>query len=592
MHAGCVRRGCRLRGLTASAYASFGFESVQASFNQAPPAGAEPGTPGPPDFQAGSHPYQLTTNFTFHTTKSSGGEHLDGSAKDLRIELPPGVVGNPSAVPRCPMTVFAGSENIIGGNCPADTQIGTVSIGFGGVLPIYNLVPPPGVAGQFGMLLFAPIFMEASVRSGSDYGLNVEMPNLPQGVPLAGVSVNLWGVPAVSGHNELRGECLRGGGSCPSDAPAVPFLTMPTYCSQPLITTVLADSWQEPGVFVEKSVTTDASDGAPGGLSGCDRLHFGPTIAVQPESSAADSPTGLSLDTSLPYNSDPEGLAEANPESISMALPAGLSINPATAAGLAGCSPAQIGIGETAKPECPNASKIGALEIETPMLSGILRGSIYLAQPAAGTFSGVVGVYVAGEKDGLLVKLSGQLDAQPGSGQLTFTLSKVPDLPFTAMKLLLDGGPRATIATPPGCGVYTATATMTPYSAPESGAPATASSSFAINEGCSGGFAPSFAAGATSSAAGQSTGFTLQLARGDGQQYIQSLDTTLPAGLVANLSTIVQCGEAEAAAGTCPASSEIGTVTIGAGAGADPYLSHGRGSSPARTAAQPSGWRW
>ncbi len=437
--AGCV-------AMTSSAYASFGFKSVQTSFNQAPPAGAEPGTPGPPDFQAGSHPYQLTTNFTFNTTSE---EHLEGSVKDLRIELPPGLVGNPSAVPRCPMAVFAGSQELIGGNCPADTQIGTFSIVGVLPIPIYNLVPPPGVASRFGVLVFTPVFMDATVRNGSDYGLNVEMPDLPQGIPLPNVSVNLWGVPAVSGHDELRGQCARGGGSCPSDAPAEPFLTLPTYCSQPLTTTVLADSWQEPGVFVEKSTTTDASDGAPGGLSGCDSLYFNPTIAVQPESSATDSPTGLSLDTSIPYNSDPEGLAEANPESISMALPAGLSINPATAAGLTGCSPAQFGIGQTAKPECPNASKIGALEIETPILAGILQGSIYLAQPAAGTFSGVVGVYLAGEKDGLLVKLSGQLDAQPGSGQLTFTLSNVPDLPFTAMKLLLYGGPRATVATPP-----------------------------------------------------------------------------------------------------------------------------------------------
>lgn len=532
--------GCAI--MSSSAYASFGFESVEASFNRAPVAGVEQ-----PDFQAGSHPYQLAMNFTFK----------GGAVKALHIELPRGVVGNPNAVPQCPMAAFTGG-GIFGGNCPADTQIGTASVGFGGVFPLYNLVPPSGIAGQFGMIYGTPIIMNAVIRSGSDYGLNVEMPAIPDEFPVEVVSVDLWGVPANHG----------------GAAPAEPFLTMPTSCSQPLTTTVAAYSWEEPEARVEKSVTTKAPNGAPGDLSGCDRLDFSPTIAVQPESSAADSPSGLSINMSIPYNNDPAGLAEASAKNISMAFPTGLSINPATGAGLTGCSPAQIGIGEASKPGCPNTSKMGVMEIETPLLSGSMQGSIYLAQPAESQFNGVENVYLAGEKDGLIIKLTGQLSTQPGSGQLTLTLNNLPEFPLNNFKLELFGGPRATVATPPSCGIFTATATLTPYSAPESGAPAMPSSSFAINEGCGGGFAPSFAAGATSSAAGRSTGFALQLARADGQQYIQNFNAVLPAGLVANLSTIPPCGEAQAAAGTCPASSEVGTVTIAAGAGSEPnYLS-------------------
>ncbi len=575
--------------MTSSAYGSFGFESLETSFNQAPPVGAPPGTFGPPDFQASSHPYQMMSSFLLNTIANpptSNNEGIavipDGAIKDLQIELPRGVAGNPSAAPQCPFVDLAGGTETFGGACPADTQVGTVTVEgptIDETVPLDNMVPPAGAPGQFGFEMASPILVNLMVRDSSDYGLNLELRNLPQEVGIWRISMTIWGVPAESSHDPFRGKCLgrhgESNGSCPGDAVAAPLLTMPTTCGEPLITTIAADSWENPGVRVEKSVTTEAAGGASGKLSGCDRLNFTPTVAVQPESSSADSPSGLSIHVGLPYNNDPQALAEADLRSINVALPAGLSVNPPAAAGLIGCSAAQIGIGQATEASCPNESKIGAFEVETPVLARGLRGSIYLAQPAV-PFGGVLNIYLVGGKGGLLLKLPGQLDTQPGNGQLTLMLDNIPELPLSGLKLELFGGPRGTIATPPSCGVFTTTSVLAPYSEPESGGPATPSSAFAIDENCAGGFAPSFTAGATSSAAGQSTGFALQVARTDGQQYIQSLTTALPAGLMANLSTIPQCGEAEAAAGTCPASSEVGTITVGAGAGSAPYYLNGR----------------
>jgi hypothetical protein len=577
--AACVAvAGCAMT--VPSAYASFGFESFEASFNQAPPVGAAPGTPGPLDFQAGSHPYQFTAKIAMSTTTNSENETVpDGDMKNIEIELPRGFAGNPAAVPRCPLVDLNSGESLGDGLCPADTQIGTVKLEGPSVnleRPVDNLVPPPGIAGQFGFVVLGPVVMDFEFRSGGAEGVTVTISELSNLFPLTKLSLTLWGVPADSGHNQLRGECFKTGYNCPSGAAVEPFLTMPPSCSEPLTTTVVINSWENPGVSIEKSSTADGADGDPAGLSGCDMLHFNPTITVQPESSVADSPSGLSLNMSIPYNSNPEGVAEADMKNIAIAFPAGMSIDPAAAAGLTGCSPSEFGLGEASQPACPKSSKIGALEIETPVVGGALGGAIYLAQPPPGLFGGRMGVYLVAEGDGLLIKLSGELSAQLESGQLTLTLNNMPELPLSDVRFDLFGGPRATLAAPPMCGTFTTTSVLTPYSAPESGAPVTPSSSFAVDENCGGGFAPSFAAGATSSLAGQGTGFVLQAARADGQQYIQSLTTALPAGLMANLSTIPLCGEAEAAAGTCPQSSEMGTATIAAGAGLDPEYLGGR----------------
>ncbi len=569
--------------MTSPAYASFGLKSFAASFNEAPPSGAAPGTLGPPDFQAGSHPYQFTASFAFNTTTNSHGEAIPvESVKGVQVELPRGLVGNPNAVPQCPMVEFVSGGLLGHGGCPAGTQVGMITLDtptLEETVPIFNLVPPTGVAAQFGVDAYTPFVLKLAIRGTSDYGFVVEMDNVSQALPLTAASMTLWGVPAEPSHNPFRGTCLKSNGtsegSCPSGVPIEPLLTMPTSCGEPLTTTIAVDSWGNPGGRVESSTTTDGAGGAPSGLSGCDRLHFSPTIAVQPESSAADTPTGLSFDVSVPYQGEPGGLAEANLRDVAIALPAGLSINPATAGGLTGCSLAQIGLGETSEPTCPDASKVGVLEVQSPVLAKAVQGSVYLAEPATNLFDGVLTVYLAGAGDGLQFKLPAELITGP-DGQLTFTVDNLPELPFSGLKFDLFGGPRAAVANPHTCGNFTTTAELTPYSAPESGPPYEQSSSFAIDEGCGGGFTPSFEGGGTSSAAGQSTAFTLQLARADGQQYIQSLAASLPPGLLANLNVVSQCGDADVAAGTCPADSEVGTVTVGAGAGADPFYLGGR----------------
>jgi hypothetical protein len=80
----------------------------------------------------------------------------------------------------------------------------------------------------------------------------------------------------------------------------------------------------------------------------------------------------------------------------------------------------------------------------------------------------------------------------------------------------------------------------------------------------------------------------LKLSREDGTQPIAAVDTMLPPGLTGKLAGLTYCpegalaaaaarsGSAERQSPSCPASSEVGSVTVGAGAGPAPYYTSGR----------------
>ncbi len=593
--------GCAMVPAPASATpAAFGLKSFQVFYQQAlstTPETVE--TLGPPDSKAGSHPYQLTINEEFNTFLDAEGTlKPDGLVKDVDIELPSGVIGNANAVPQCPMVVFENSP-LVKVACPADTQVGVVTVRLNGdalTVPLTNLVPAPGHAAQFGVVLLSPELINVTVRNTGEYVLDLEQHNINQVLPLTGLSTTIWGVPADPSHNPFRGECLgnpldteedgKSKGNCPSGVPPQPLLTMPSSCSEPLTANMVADSWEAPDALVRQSVTAGGSGGMPSRLSGCEQLEFNPTVTVRPESAAVDSPTGVAIEVDMPYNRDPAALAEASLREIAAALPVGMSINPAAPAGLGYCTPAQIGLGEESPPSCPNESKVGTFEVQTPLLSSPLQGAIYIAQPAR-PFVGTAGIYLAGEGDGIVVKMAGQISARSTDGQLTFTLNNAPQLPISALKLDLWGGPRAVIASPSTCGVFEATAALTPYSAPESGGPVTRSNSFAIDEACGGLFAPSLKAGTTSSVAGHQSAFELQLTRTDQQPYLENFGVALPPGLQANIASVALCGESEIAVDICPATSEVGTITAADGAGSSPnyitghvYLTGPYGGAP------------
>ena len=535
-----------------------------------------------PDTQAGSHPFEMVTSIGL--SQQASGAPTE-NVKDVAVGLPTGLIGNPNATPRCPVTLLNTDT------CPPASQVGvlTITLNIGGGdspinEPLYNVVPPAGMPAEFGAnILLVNSYLDVSVRTGSDYGLTTTSSNLSTLLPLVGITATLWGVPADSSHDAVR-TCPNFVSPCPSTGAQTPLLTLPTSCTAELKSTLSADSWQTPGAF--SSASSDAA-----GTTGCDKLSFNPSLAAQPDTTVADSPSGLSVDLHVPQAADtPTSLATPDVKNASVTLPQGFSLSPSAADGLQACSEAQFGLNNASEPTCPNASKIGTAEIDSPINADPLTGGIWLAQQNANPFGSTFAIYVATEADGVLIKLAGNVQTNPVTGQITTTFTNSPQLPFSDFKLNFFGGARATFASPEGCGSFKTTSDVTPYSSPASGADATPSDSFSINSGCVSGFAPTLTAGTVSSQAGSFSPFELSFSRSDTDQDLSGLTVSLPPGVSAKLAGIPQCSTADIAealepgrpgaqeelVNSCPASTQVGTVETAAGPGTDPFFLSGK----------------
>jgi hypothetical protein len=573
------------------------------------------GEDGNPATQAASHPLAFTSILAFNVGSvgrfdqcppepdNFGCPVPNSEARDVNIALPPGLIGNPLTVPRCTQATFQ-TRSFGNANCPADTQVGTLQLYFYGnttevqSAPVYNVEPPPSEPGELGFTIagffHTPMFFH--VRSNGDYGLTAEVQGITESDPLQMTVLTVWGVPAAASHDSQRdgpaGASCEGTG-CPSDVAAKPFLTLPTSCtSRELEIPLSGDSWQLPASNVEELSPLPPAHVAS--TTGCDALSFtpealsaGPSVEVHPRTGQPDSPSGYSVSLQVPQNDAPEGLAAPELRNVEVTLPPGTSISPSAANGLQACSEGQFGLKSGVAGNCPTPSNIGEVEVVTPLLEKPLQGSLYLAQPKCGgegqpactepsaTNGELYGLYLEVEGSGVIVKLKGTVSANPATGQLTTTFKENPQLPFSELKLRLNGGPQAPLANPQSCGTFTTTSDLVPWSAPAT-PDATPSSSFSLS-GCSSPvpFAPSFSAGTVIPTAASSSPFTMTFSRHDGEQNLAGVSVTLPPGLVGLLSQVPLCQEPQAAAGECPESSKIGTTTAAVGAGSNPYWING-----------------
>ncbi len=175
----------------------------------------------------------------------------------------------------------------------------------------------------------------------------------------------------------------------------------------------------------------------------------------------------------------------------------------------------------------------------------------------------------------MLVKIRGSVETNPVTGQITTTFDKNPELPFSELKVQLNGGSRATVANPSVCGPYGAESELTPWTSPLEPAATPSSIPFEIT-GCQAPqFAPSFAASTLSNQAGGYSTLSVTFGREDADEDLGGLTVTTPPGLSGNLSKVPLCGEPQAAQGTCPETSQIGELTAGAGPGPEPYFIKG-----------------
>ena len=589
--------------LVASSAPGFGFDALDGQVSS--------DAAGDPLTQAGGHPYSASVSVDFNTVNNPA--PLVGDlwpvepVKDVFTDLPAGFIGNPTGVDTCTAAELAnGASTQALPLCPATSQVGTAMLRFNGggsianaygPVPVYNMVPPPDVPARFGFnVLGSVVVLDATVRSGGDYGVTVASRNIPEALAIAGTTITLWGVPSDSSHDTERAcpgfdSPALGGPTCTSDVPARAFLRNPTSCTDPgvgLATTARIDSWTHPGAFVTDSFISHLQPGypfppsqwgAPAGTDGCDRVPFTPVLRGTPATTKAGSPSGFSFDLSLPQSDDPSEIAESDLRTATVRLPSGLDVSPSSADGLGACSPTQIGLHDNSDPSCPLSSQIGTAEIRTPLLRDPLEGAVYLATPNDNPFGTLLSLYLVARGPGVVLKVAGRVDADQGNGQLTATFDNNPQLPFTNLHLEFKGGPRAPLVMPTGCGTYTTQATLTGWN----GRVVESDSTFTVSGDGNGGacpgaqFSPGFQAGTSNPVAGKSATFDLQLTRGDADQQLQSLTVDMPQGLLGKIASTVLCSDADAANGSCPDGTKIGDVTVGAGAGTNPfYITNGR----------------
>jgi hypothetical protein len=569
---------------------------------------------GGPDTQAGSHPFQLTTTIALNTRtapvqKQAGTfpqvQPIGSFTKDLRFNLPPGLVGNPVPLPKCPTKVFLEQQNAGAAMCPDNTAVGVASAVTSGVIaagpfftePLWSLEPAVGEPARFGFNTpGGPVFLDVSVRTGRDYAVAVTVPDITQTLEFVGAQVTFWGIPANERHNTTRGaKCLAhmvkkgifGAGppeevSCPPGGEAEkPFLVMPTSCTGPLVTSVEGDSWEQPGQFTApKEYTFQNIEGELLQQNGCDALNFTPSIGVKPDGRQASSPTGLEVDVHVAQEGslNPTGLAESSVKDTTVTLPAGVAINPANADGLMACGLGEIALESAAEQTCPEAAKVATVEVHTPLLPNPLVGAAYLATQEANPFGSLVALYVAvyDPVSGVRVRFAGEVKPDPVTGQLVSTFKNTPQLPFEDFILHFFGGSRAPLGTPALCGSYTTSASFAPWS----GNPAVNVSSppFQIVSGPNGGpcsnplpFAPTLHASSTNIQAGAFTPFTMTMSRADGNQNLAAIRLKMPPGLLGTLSSVKLCEEPAANAGLCGPESLIGEATVSVGLGGNPF---------------------
>lgn len=547
---------------------------------------------------------------------------------------------------------------------------------------VYNVEPRRGKTGELlitaqtdpnGLGGNVPITAEA--RTDGDYGVDAVAMNLPGGVPLLGQTLTIWGVPWAAEHDayrppagylghhdptmtdqrKLQGSIplggLKGGIETemsppqsqepqrydPSWGPIRPYLSNPGECapgSAP-VTRMTLFNWQHPDVPHAYSSTADAP------ISGCEKAPFDPALSLEVDSTQAESPTAIEVELEVPqneeapagitHNPDDEsgapaywksdaGLATSHIKDATVALPEGMTINPAAGNGQDACSPAQIGL--TSAPgqapirfnnedpsddegaECPDAAKVGVATVETPLLDkeDWPTGEVYLASQYENPFDSLLAVYIVmrSPERGLVAKIAAKVTADPRTGRLSTTIADSPQLPFSRFHMRFKGGPRAPLATPPTCGSPATESTFTPWSAAHGagGQPVSLSRPITVSSGPGGSPCPAglagrpfelgFSAGATNPLAGAHSPFTVRITRPDGAQDITGLQMKAPKGFAAVLRGVPYCSEGQIAAAdgrdgtdelaspSCPAASRIGSALVAGGVGPEPLYVGGK----------------
>lgn len=544
--------------------------------------------------QAAGHPNVGLTQFIVKNEPLlglPGTQEPVGILKDLRVDLPVGLSVNPQATPQCELAAFEAEQcavsapgSLVGTSAVTAAVAGLPAPPLDGLtkVPVYNLVPKDGQPARFGFrILGSNVFLEADVEWAGDYheGFTIAVPESPIGKLL---------------KNRLVFNGRAGNGT---------FLTNPSTCFDPAqpgfehvySTFLRADSKEQPNPSFPSGSSFFESPLPPGvAPTGCEKVPFEPTTALDPGTQQTDSPSGPTVEVKVPFDESGLAIANSNVKDAVVTLPRGLGLNPAAAPGLQTCTNEQFGKGTRSPIGCPAGSKIGTAAIETPPLpAGSLTGNVYLGKqlsrdPASGDLYRIF-LDASSARYGVDVRLIGNVKADPQTGRLTTVFKEAPQVPFTSVKVKFDDG-KGLLTSPPTCGPNVATHAMVAWSGSPDKGPT--EDGFTLSSSPGGGpcakamaerpFAPGFSAQPGTAKAKTFTPFSLHISRPQGQQELKGVDVTLPPGATAKLKGVAYCppkaihdaeersGEGEKKNPSCPDDSKIGVASVEAGTGGSP----------------------
>ena len=507
------------------------------------------------------------------------------------MKLPAGFVGNPSAVPTCPQAKFAAGVPFQGRLPGVRRPRRSARSCSGATLPscrsprpssIWSPAPTNPLSSASGRRR-AAIILRPSIRTGEDYGLTVKIPDSSQGLPVVGSELSFWGVPGDPGHDLAREEVKL----APFEGTVQPFLSNPTSCTGPVLTTLRMNSWQEPGNYQEASFLSHNAAMEPVGADGCEKLSFEPSRSTcKPDPPGAAQPTALSATLHLPqHNKDPNGLVTAHLKKAVVKLPQGVAVNPAAANGLGSCSEAQFGYHNADPVSCPSDSRVGLGEVVTPAARRPAQG-LDLPRPAerqpvrqpAGRLHGGLGARGDGQD-----RRQDRHRPQQRPGHRD--LRRKPAAAVQRLQAGLLRRPRRR----PGQPERLRRTRPTPAPSLLVGGDSEHHRLVHINQNCStGGFNPGFSAGSTNPSGGSLR--AVRARRDPQRRRTERLgDRRHPAeGRGRRRSPACRSARPQTRpTGSCPAASQVGTVSVAAGAGPNPVWVPQPGKAP--TAAYLSG---
>jgi hypothetical protein len=509
----------------------------------------------------------------------------EGNVENLRVDVAPGVVTNPQAVTKCSLSDFTSTKIaagvFFGPTCPESSVIGTNT-----VVTVVVIEEGPFKGDFFDATLKGKVYnLEQATGLGSEFGVALDLEKEVAGKEIFAHTIIEGNVEWANNYHDyfLIKEIPKGliesrlvfTGTSPT---TLGFLRNPTACTKPgpeTTTTLTAEPYPGEGSTEVRPYQNKV------GSTGCG-LNFGPFLELKPETSTSDEPDGI---TTVLTAAHPKEISEPDTADLSTAkviLPEGMTMNPSAAAGLAGCTRKQIGIETRNAEECPPASTIGTVELEVPTLPAhSLSGPVFLGEPEGKPIEGPpYTIYLDAEsaRYGAKVRIEGTVTPSSTTGQLETTFkdtsqtpNNIPQAPFNEVKLHFNGGAFAPIANPIKCESGKLKSEFTPFSG-STISPVSFETGIST-EGCSSPqFAPTQSTSVLPPAGGGDTGFTFNLTRPEGQQYVEKLTTTLPEGLIGKIPTVPLCPEAQANAtqesgAGCPEASLVGTVRVTAGSG-------------------------